>query len=97
MLMRVAAIVYWLLIRLQFSEFKSISDILCRRYGQSTLKRIKKFEKLAYHLCKAELDLEFLLWCRNCNVIPIFFNFCSSSQSLKASLTYRQCQLKLLQ
>ena len=44
-----------------------------------------------------ELDLEFLLWCRNSNVIPNFFSFCLSSQSLKASLTYRQCQLKLLQ
>ena len=26
-----------------------------------------------------------------------FFNFCVSIQSLKASLTYRKCQLKLLQ
>ena len=27
----------------------------------------------------------------------VFCNFCVSSQSRKASLTYRQCQLKLLQ
>ena len=43
------------------------------------------------------MDLEFLLWCRDSNVIPNFLNFCVSSQYLKASLTYRQCQLKLLQ
>ena len=45
----------------QFPKSKSILDILCRRYGQGTLKRIRKFEKLNYRLHKAELDLEFLL------------------------------------
>ena len=34
------------------------------------LKRIQKFEKLDYRLRKAELDLEFLLRCRDSNVIP---------------------------
>ena len=62
-----------------------------------TLKRIRKFEKLDYRLRKAELDLEFLLRCRDNNVIPNFLNFRVSSHYLKASLTYRQCQLKLLQ
>ena len=94
--MRVAAIVFLFLI--WFPKSKSISDILHRRYGQSRLKRIRKFKKLDYRLRKGELDLEFLLWCRDCNVVkPIFLNFHVSSQSLKVSLTYRQCQLKLLQ
>ena len=97
MLMRVAAIVFFFLTRVRFRKSKLISDILRRRYGQSTLKRIRKFEKLDYRLRKAELDLEFLLRCRDSNVIPIFFNFRVSSQSVKASLTYRECQLKLLQ
>ena len=95
--MRVAAIVFLFLIRLRFPKSKSISDILRRRYSQSTLKRIRKFEKLDYRLRKAELDLEFLLRCRDSNVIPNFLNFRVSSHYLKASLTYRQCQLKLLQ
>ena len=47
MLMRVAAVVLLFLIRLQFPRSKSVSDILCKRYGQSTLKRIRRFEKLA--------------------------------------------------
>ena len=53
--------------------------------------RIRKFEKLDYRLCKAELDLEFLLRCREPNVIPNFLNFRVGSHYLKASLTYRQC------
>ena len=85
--MSVAAIVSLFLMRLQFPKIKSISDILCRRYGQSMLKRIQKFGKLNYCLRKAELDLEFLLRYRDSNVIPNFLNFCIFSQSLKASLT----------
>ena len=86
MLMRVAAIVFFFLIRLQFPKSKLTSDILHRRYGHSTLKRTGKFEKLDCRLRKAELDLEILLWYRDNNVIPNFFNFCIS-QSLKASST----------
>ena len=56
----VAAIVFLFLIRLPFPKSKSISDILRRRYGQSKLERIRKFEKPDYRLLKAELDLEFL-------------------------------------
>ena len=97
MLMRVAAIAFVFLIRLRFSKSKSISDILRLRFSRSTLKRIRKFEKLDYRLRKAELDLQFLLRCRDNNVIPNFLNFRVSSHYLKASLTYRQCQLKLLQ
>ena len=97
MLMRVAAIVFLFLIRLRFPKSKSISDIIRGRYSQSTLKRIRKFEKLDFRLRKAELDLELLLRCRDNNGIPNFLNFRVSSHYLKASLTYRQCQLKLLQ
>ena len=96
MLMRVAAFVFLFLIRLRFPKSKLISDILCRRYGQSTLKRIRKFEKFDYRQCKAELDLAFVLRCRDTNDIPNFLNFRVHIQSLKASSTYRQYQLKLL-
>ena len=97
MLMRVAAIVFLFLIRLRFPKSKSTPDILRNRYSQSIVKRIWKFEKLDYCICKAELDLEFLLWCRDSNVILNFLNFCVSSHYLKVSLTFKQCQLKLLQ
>ena len=37
------------------------------------------------------------LRCTDSNIIPNFLNFHFSSQSLKASLTYKEYQLKLLQ
>ena len=91
--MRVAAIIFLFLIRLQFPKSKSISDILHRKYGQSTLKRIRKFEKLDYRLLKAEMVLEFSLRCRGSNAISNYLNFDVSSQLLKASLTHKHCQL----
>ena len=48
-------------------------------------------------LHKAKLDSEFLMRCRDSNVIHNFLYFRVSGHSLKASLTCRQCQLKLLQ
>ena len=73
--MRVAAIVFLFLVRLRFPKSKSISDILRRKYSQSKLKIIQKFEKFDYRLRKAELKLEFLLRCRDSNVMPIFLIF----------------------
>ena len=78
--MKVAAIVFLFLIQLRFPKSKSISDILRRRYSQSILKRIPKFEKIDYRLRRAELDLEFLLRCRDSNVIPNVLNFRVNSQ-----------------
>ena len=54
MFMRVAAFVFLFLIRLRFRKSKLISGILRKRYGQSTLKNLKKltivYEKLNWIL-----------------------------------------------
>ena len=60
-------------------------------------KECENFNKLDYRPRKTELDLEFLLRCRDSSAMRIFLNFRASSQSLKGSLTNRQYQLKLLQ
>ena len=57
--MRIAAIVFLFLIRLRFPQLKSVSQIVKSRYGDTTIKRLPKFEKIDYRLRKAELDLEF--------------------------------------
>ena len=93
----IAAITFSFLIRLWFLKSKSILGILHRRYSQGTLKRIQNLENPDYRQCKAEADLKFLLRHRDISVIPNVFNVCLSSQSLKTSLTYEQCQLKLSQ
>ena len=87
--MQVAAIMFLFLVRSQLPKSKSITDILCRKYdksrkyGKSTLKRIRKFEKFVYRLSKAEMYLKFLLRCRRNNVISSYLNFGVSSQWLK--------------
>ena len=45
------------------------------RYGDKIIKRLTKFEKIDYPLRKAELDLKFLVKCRNNNVILKFLKF----------------------
>ena len=94
--MRVAAIVFLFLIRLRFPHSKSLSQIIRRRYGDKIIKRLRKFEKIDYRLRKAELDLEFLVKCRDNNVIPKFLNFRLANRSLRFSLTYAHCQSNLL-
>ena len=70
--MKVTAIVFLFLIRLRFPQSKSLSHIIRRRYGDNIIKRLRKFEKIDYRLRKAELNLEFLVKCRDDNVIPKF-------------------------
>ena len=96
MFMKVAAIVFLFLIRLRFPHSKSLSQIIRRRYGDKIIKRLRKFEKIDYRLRKAELDLEFLVKCRDNNVIPKFLNFRLANRSLRFSLTYAHCQSNLL-
>ena len=92
----VAAIVFLFLIRLRFPHSKSLSQIIRRRYGDKIIKRLRKFEKIDYRLRKAELDLKFLVKCRDNNVIPKFLNFRLDNRSLRFSLTYPDCQSNLL-
>ena len=96
MFMKVAAIVFLFLIRLRFPHSKSLSQIIRRRYGDKIIKRLRKFEKIDYRLRKAELDLEFLVKCRDNNLISKFLNFRLANRSLRFSLTYAHCQSNLL-
>ena len=49
-----------------------------------------------YRLQKAEIDLEFLVRCRDNNVITRFLNIRLAKKSLRSSLTYAQFQSNLL-
>ena len=60
MLMRVAAIAFLVLLRLGLPQSKSVSQIIRSGYGDTTIKRLKKFEKIDYRLQKAGFDSEFL-------------------------------------
>ena len=73
-----------------------MSQIIRSQYGDKVIKRLRKFEKIDYRLRKAELDLEFLVKCRDNNMIPKFLNFRSANRFLRFSLTYAHCQSNLL-
>ena len=75
MFMKVAAIIFLFLMQLRFPQSKLVSQISRRRYGDKIIKRIQKFEKTDYRLRKAELDLEFLVKCRDNNIMAKFLNF----------------------
>ena len=94
MFLKVAAIVFLFLIRLRYPHPKSFSKR--RRYGDKLIKRLRKFENIDYRLQEAELHLEFLVKCRDINLIPKFLNFRLANRSLRFSLTYAHCQSNLL-
>ena len=71
-------------------------EVMRKRYGQDTVKKLRKLEKLDCRLRKAQIDLEFLVNCSNNSVVPKFLNFRVATKSLKSSRTYQQCQLSLL-
>ena len=96
MFLKVAAIVFLFLIRLRYPHSNSFSQIVRRRYGDKIIKRLRKFENIDYRLQEAELDLEFLVKCRDINLIPKFLNFRLANRSLRFSLTYAHCQSNLL-
>ena len=83
MFMKAAAIVFLFLIRLRLPHPKSLSQTIRRRYGDKIIKRLRKFEKIDYRIRKAELDLEFLVKCRDNNLIPKFLNFRLANRSLR--------------
>ena len=93
MLIRVATLVFFFLNCLHFWTSKSIPSIIKERYGCKILKLIRKFEKLDFKFNKATLDLDFLYYYCNNNLIPTFVKF---NKMLANSDVYKLCQQKLL-
>ena len=77
---------------LSFRTSKSIPSIIKERYGCQILKLIRKFEKVDFKFEKGTLDLDFLYYCRNNNLIPTFLKFKSANKLLANSDVYKSCQ-----
>ena len=54
-----------------------------------------RFEKVDFKFKKATLDLGFLFYCRNNNLIPTFLKFKLANKTLANSDVYKSCQQKL--
>ena len=68
----VISLVFIFLTRLRFPSRLSIAEVLRNRYGDRTLKLVRKFEKTDIKHKKALLDLQFSKICENHSVIPKF-------------------------
>ena len=97
MSLKVFTFVCLFIIRLRFPPNKSVADIVRARYGNATLKTVRKFEKLDFKKRKLLLDINFLETCRDANVTPRFLQFRTANYNLKKSSTYTDCQKLLLE
>lgn len=92
----VISLVFIFLTRLRFPSKLSIAEVLRKRYGDRTLKLIRKFEKTDVKHKKALLDLQYLQICEEHKVIPKFLRFKVANARLRSSFTYTRCQKKFL-
>ena len=88
MFLRIATIAFLFLIRLRFPQSKSVSQIIRSQYVDTTIKRLRKLEKIDNSLRKADSDLKFLITNRDNNLILRFLNIRLAKKSMRSSLTY---------
>ena len=88
MFLRIATIAFLFLIRLRFPQSKSVSQIIRSQYFDTTIKRLRKLEKIDNSLRKADSDLKFLITNRDNNLILRFLNIRLAKKSMRSSLTY---------
>ena len=87
--------VFLFLLRLRIPPTISIF-IVIRRYGASATKEVRKRERSARQLAKAELDENLLKRCYMQTLFPKFLNFKLYICNLKHSPVYKECQQLLL-
>ena len=84
------------IIRIRLSRCHHFPQYLRERYGQHVLQSYRRLESLLKKHRKAELDLDFLLYCEMNNVIPNFLKFKLYRQSLHHTVFYHETTEKLL-
>ena len=89
-------LVFIFLTRLRFPSRLFIAEFLRKRYGDQTLKVVRKFEKTDIKHKKALLDLQFLKICEDHNVISKFLCLKVDNYNLRSPSTYTRCQRKNL-
>ena len=92
---RIISLAVMFISRIRFPKSKSIAVIIRKRYGNNTLKTLRKFEKVDFKLRKIKLDIEFLNNCLAKNVIPKFLQFRLASKNSRPK-EYQKYQLIML-
>ena len=84
------------LVKIRLSRSDNVHDYLRRKYNGSTIKDYRRLESSTKKLKKAELDHEFLLYCKMSNVTPNFIKFKLYRSSLYNTDFYRSATETLL-
>ena len=91
------SLVFPFITRLRLLSRIAIAEVLGQRYGDRTLKLVRKFEKTGIKHKKVLLGLQCLKICGDHNVIQKSLHFKVANSHLRSSSIYRRCQRKLLQ
>ena len=70
MFLKALALVFMFLIRLIFPKNLLLIQVIHKRYGNTVVKLVRRFEKLDFKHRKAALDLQFLKTCQEFKVTP---------------------------
>ena len=84
------------ILKCKFSRNYNLGDYIRRKYDGSTLQNYRRLESSTRKWKKAQLDYEFLLYCRMCNIVPNFIKFKLYRSSLYNSEFYRSSTESLL-
>ena len=96
MIVKTLTYVFLFITRLRFPKYKSIAQVIRKRYGYDTVKKLRRFEKLDLKIRKNKADIEFLTACKENGLTPKFLYFKVVGTNLRHSRTYKQCQIQLL-
>ena len=91
MFLKALALVFMFLIRLRFPKYLSLIQVIHKRYGNTVVKLVRRFEKLDFKHRKAASGLQFLKTCQEFKVTPKFLQFLVANDSLRQSQTYQTC------
>lgn len=84
------------LTRIRLSSSRHVADYLRRKYDGPTLRTYRQLESSSKKLEKAQLDYDFLLYCKLNNIVPNFVKFKIYRRSLYNSEFYKDACLNLL-
>ena len=96
MFLKALDLVFMFLIRLRFPKNLSLIQVIHKRYGNTVVKLVRRFDKLDFKYRKAALDSQFLKTCQEFKVNPKFLQFRVSNDSLRQSQTYQTCKKRFL-
>ena len=96
MFLKALSLVFMFLIRLRFPKNLSLIQVIRKRYSNTVVKLVRRFEKLDFKHRKVALDLQFLKTCQEFKVTQKLLQFRVANDSLRQSQTYQTCKKQLL-